>query len=144
WKAVAAELAHGPAVNSRRYDHTARLPVNRLLASWGRDVRELQLVLAGTGESVDHHHELPPVDEPRTLLAAIQRDIREDRQPPGPPVSGSPDSRPPLDPDDRSIQIHACHGRARQVEVLRDAVLHLLAEDPTLEPRDVIVMCPDI
>src|SRR5207237_9985542 len=36
------------------------------------------------------------------------------------------------------------HGRARQVEVVRDAVLHLLAEDPTLEARDVIVMCPDI
>ena len=41
-------------------------------------------------------------------------------------------------------QVHACHGRARQVEVLRDAILHLLADDPTLEPRDVIVMCPDI
>ena len=27
---------------------------------------------------------------------------------------------------------------------MRDAILHLLAEDPTLEPRDVIVMCPDI
>ena len=45
---------------------------------------------------------------------------------------------------DRSIEIHACHGRARQVEVVRDTVLHLLEEDPTLEPRDVIVMCPDI
>ena len=45
---------------------------------------------------------------------------------------------------DRSVQIHACHGRARQVEVVRDAILHLLEEDPTLEPRDVIVMCPDI
>ena len=28
--------------------------------------------------------------------------------------------------------------------MLRDAILHLLDEDPTLEPRDVIVMCPDI
>ncbi len=27
---------------------------------------------------------------------------------------------------------------------MRDAILHLLAADPTLEPRDVIVMCPDI
>jgi exodeoxyribonuclease V gamma subunit len=45
---------------------------------------------------------------------------------------------------DRSLEVHACHGRARQVEVIRDAILHLLAEDPTLEPRDVIVMCPDI
>ena len=45
---------------------------------------------------------------------------------------------------DRSLQVHACHGRARQVEVVRDAILHVLEEDPTLEPRDVIVMCPDI
>ena len=45
---------------------------------------------------------------------------------------------------DRSVEVHACHGRARQVEVLRDAILHALEEDPTLEPRDVIVMCPDI
>ncbi len=28
--------------------------------------------------------------------------------------------------------------------MLRDAILHLLADDPTLEPRDIIVMCPDI
>ena len=27
---------------------------------------------------------------------------------------------------------------------MRDAILHQLEEDPTLEPRDVIVMCPDI
>ena len=45
---------------------------------------------------------------------------------------------------DPSLQIHACHGAHRQVEVLRDAILHALQDDPTLEPRDVIVMCPDI
>jgi exodeoxyribonuclease V gamma subunit len=143
WSSVADELRGGPAISGRRHDRTAGLPVNRLLASWGRDVRELQLVLAGAGESLDHHHELP-TDEPGTLLAAIQQDVRTDRQPPGPPLPGEPDDRRLLHPDDRSVQIHACHGRGRQVEVLRDAVLHLLAEDPTLEPRDVIVMCPDI
>ena len=127
----------------RRADRTALLPVNRLLASWGRDVRELELVLATTGARADHYHALPP-GEPRTLLETIQADIREDRQPPGSPLPGVPDPRPRLRPDDRSVQIHACHGRARQVEVLRDAVLHLLEDDPTLEPRDVIVMCPDI
>ena len=70
--------------------------------------------------------------------------MRADRSPPGAPLPGAPDARAPLAADDRSVQVHACHGRARQVEVLRDAVLHLLAEDPALEPRDVIVMCPDI
>ncbi len=32
----------------------------------------------------------------------------------------------------------------RQVEVLRDALLHLLQDDDIFEPRDIIVMCSDI
>ena len=42
------------------------------------------------------------------------------------------------------MQVHSCHGPARQVDVLREALLGLLADDPTLEPRDILVMCPDI
>ncbi len=143
WASVAEELQHGSPIANRREDRTAVLAANRLLASWGRDVRELQLVLAHAGEGGDHHHELPAA-ETETLLTRIQADIREDRQPPGPPLPGERDARVALSPADRTVQIHACHGRARQVEVLRDVVLHLLEDDPTLEPRDVIVMCPDI
>ena len=85
------------------------------------------------------------VEEQRpTLLGRIQADIRADRAPPGLPLPGAADERVLLEPDDRSLQVHACHGRARQVEVVRDAILHLLADDPTLEPRDIVVMCPDI
>ena len=103
---------------------------NRLLASWGHDSRELQLVLNAAGEAVEHHH---PIEPPQgTLLARLQADVRADRIPAG---EETPDG---------SVEVHACHGRARQVEVLRDAILHRLAQDPTLEPRDVIVMCPDI
>ena len=101
----------------------------------------MQLVL-GTHEHVDHHHPIELAED--TLLGRIQADVRADRSPPGIPLPGAADARPPLDPADRSVQIHACHGRARQVEVLRDAILHLLEEDDTLQPRDVIVMCPDI
>ncbi len=143
WRQVREAIGHGRAITDRGEDWTAELPANRLLASWGRDARELQLVLAAVGQSVEQRHELPG-PEARTLLARIQADIRDDRPPPGAPLPGEPDPRPRLDPSDRSVQIHACHGRARQVEVLRDAVLHLLQDDPTLEPRDVIVMCPDI
>ena len=46
--------------------------------------------------------------------------------------------------DDRSVQVHSCHGPARQIDVLREVLLGLLADDPTLEPRDILVMCPDI
>jgi exodeoxyribonuclease V gamma subunit len=126
----------------RRDDPTASAPRNPLLASWGRDAREMQLVLGG---AVPHEHEPEPVAPtgPRTLLELIQDDIRADRAPGG--AGGTQDDdRPSLEGADDSIRVHSCHGRGRQVEVLRDAVLHLLEEDETLEARDVIVMCPDI
>jgi exodeoxyribonuclease V gamma subunit len=138
WERV-AEV--GSTVVRRRDDPTAALPANRLLASWGQDSREMQLVLGGS-EHVDHHH--PVEHETGTLLAHLQADVRADRWPAGAPLPAEEDARPILDEADRSVQVHACHGRARQVEVLRDAILHLLEEDPELEPRDVIVMCPDI
>ena len=74
----------------------------------------------------------------------LQADIHADRPAPGEPLPGAVDERLLLAEDDDSVRIHACHGRARQVEVLREAILHRLADDPTLEPRDIIVMCPDI
>ena len=134
--------ASAAASRRRARDATAALADNRLLASWGQDARELQLVVAG-GDAARP----PPPDRARgrtRCSARLQADVRADRRPPGEPLPGRPDARPPLDPGDRSVQVHSCHGRARQVEVLRDAILHLLQADPTLEPRDVIVMCPDI
>ena len=122
---------------------------NRLLASWGRDARETQLVLGATraSEVGDHHHPLPTAgSDPGapTLLARLQADVRDDREPPGIPLDGAGDRRVALAPGDDSVVVHACHGRMRQVEVVRDAILHALTADPELEPRDVIVMCPDI
>jgi exodeoxyribonuclease V gamma subunit len=139
WEKVGATL--GDAVNPprRQDDPTGAFPNNRLLASWGQDAREMQLVLASSdAPHTDQHHD-SQFTEPQTLLARLQADIRADATPPD-----DADDRAPLDPDDTSLTIHSCHGRARQVEVLRDALLHVLADDPTLEPRDVIVMCPDI
>jgi len=143
WDRVARATMHAPAALLRSADATASQPVNPLLASWGADARELQLVLQGAGGYVDHHHPIVAT-EVRTLLDRIQADIRADRCAPGAPLPGLNDARAQLDGDDRSLEIHACHGTARQVEVVRDAILHLLARDPSLEPRDIIVMCPDV
>jgi exodeoxyribonuclease V gamma subunit len=140
WDRIAA--GGPPEAVLRAEDPTATVPRNRLLASWGQDAREMQLVLAAGAGASDAHH--PVEHRSDTLLGRIQADVRADRQPPGEPLPGDEDARPFLDPADRSVQVHACHGRARQVEVLRDAILHLLEADATLEPRDVIVMCPDI
>ncbi len=46
--------------------------------------------------------------------------------------------------NDRSLQFHSCASPLRQVEVLRDELLELFNNDDTLEPRDVIVMTPDM
>ena len=142
WDSVAGIAPDGPAIELRKRDPTAEIPSNDLLTSWGRDSREMQVILGASGEYEDHHHPLRFAGD--TLLRRIQADVRADRRAPGAPFPGRSDDRARLDPADRSVQVHACHGRARQVEVLRDAILHLLAADPTLEPRDVIVMCPDI
>ncbi len=110
-----------------------------LLRSWGSDSHEMQLVLQARPEvtrMTERHHrlEIPPAS---TLLQHLQEAIRSDEAP-------AVDGRPLLAADDRSVQVHACHGQARQAEVVRDAIAHLLAADPTLEPRDIVVLCPDI
>lgn len=50
----------------------------------------------------------------------------------------------PLAQDDRSLSIHVCHSPQREVEVLHDRLLAMLEADPTLTPRDIIVMVADI
>ncbi len=144
WLQMSARLAGGAdPVRRRSDDDTATLPGNRLLASWGRDAREMQLVLGAAAETaVEHLCAAPATSD--TLLGEIQAGVRCDAPAPGAPLPGAGDQRRQLRDEDRSIEIHSCHGRARQVEVVRDAILHALARDPTLEPRDVIVMCPDI
>ncbi|MGI9002237.1 MAG: exodeoxyribonuclease V subunit gamma [Pseudonocardia sp.] len=132
--ALWARVTAPAAVPHRRHDPTASAPRHPLLSSLGRDVRELQVRLATAApERVEHHHQLP--DRPPTLLGRLHGDLRDDR-----PSSGDA----PLDAADRSIQVHSCHGADRQVEVLREVILGLLHADPTLEPRDVLVLCPDI
>jgi exodeoxyribonuclease V gamma subunit len=116
----------GRTAGRRREDDTATLPNHPLLRSLARDVRELQLRLLPHD---DEHHE----DSARaaTLLGRLQADLRDD-VPPG--AAGLDDT----------LQVHACHGPGRQVEALRELLLRLFEDDPTLEPRDVLVMCPDV
>ncbi len=152
----------GAAATRRRDDPTATVPRHPLLRSLARDVRELQLRLPphrdthhpGTHHPGTHHpgrehagtHQagtprggtwLGDRHRPTTLLGRLQADLRDDRL----PVPAAPDS---LAGSDTSLQVHACHGPARQVEVLREVLLRLFEDDATLEPRDVLVMCPDV
>ncbi len=46
--------------------------------------------------------------------------------------------------DDRSLQIHCCHGPMREMQVLHDQLLALFAGEPDLGPQDIVVMTPDM
>ncbi|HSK23759.1 MAG TPA: exodeoxyribonuclease V subunit gamma [Egicoccus sp.] len=124
----------------RDMDPTRELARHPLLATWGRDAREMQVVVQGVGEvgmvEVPEGHAAPD-----HLLGRLQQAVAADATVHEP---GAVDHRAPLAPDDRSVAFHRCHGRTRQVEVLRDVLLNLLADEPDLEPRDIVVMCPDI
>ena len=45
---------------------------------------------------------------------------------------------------DISIQIHSCHSPMREIEVLHNRLLDMFEKDPSLLPKDILVMTPDI
>jgi exodeoxyribonuclease V gamma subunit len=170
WRHVGEALHAASDVPTRREDPTAQVPDHPLVRSLGRDAREMQVRLrAHAGIAADDHLATPK--PATTLLGALQHDLHRDRnldldhdrhldQDPDHDrhldherhhdhdhvrhLDARPTRHHRLADDDTSVQVHSCHGRHRQVEVLREVLLGLLADDPTLELRDVIVMCPDI
>ncbi|HET7387300.1 MAG TPA: exodeoxyribonuclease V subunit gamma [Nocardioidaceae bacterium] len=143
WEELAPLVAGGPV---RRVDDPSVQRVGHpLLASLGRDARELQRTLAVVpaserGESQHRTGQFSTGEATGgTLLGWLQHDLHANAE----PDVGLRGTRQLRD-DDRSVQVHACHGPSRQVDVLREVLLGLLEDDPTLEPRDILVMCPDI
>lgn len=105
-----------------------------LLASWARPALEARAILnqfEGLHEVAEGGNELA---QPTSLLQAVQHGIRADLAP------------RPVDTvrADGTLQVHACHGAVRQLEVLRDVLGHAFVADPTLQPHEVLVLCPDI
>ena len=108
---------------------------NVLSRSWAVPGAEAMALLAGAGSEL-------VVAESATSsshLGDLQTAIVDDR---ALPITSGVDRS--VTGGDGSIQVHLCHGPTRQVEVLRDAVLHLMAADPTLTPRDILVICPNL
>lgn len=126
----------GPVPRAR--DRSVRAVGHPLLASLGRDTRELHRTLT-SAPGLRSEWVGGATATPETLLGWLQHDLRSNQS----PAPGVRAARV-VAPDDRSVQVHACHGAARQVDVLREVLVGLLADDPTLEPRDIAVMCPDV
>lgn len=119
---------------------------NPLLASWGKLGRDYIYLLS----DLESNQELDAFVDvtPDNLLHNIQSDILEleNRAVAGVNIEefSRSDNKRPLDPLDSSITFHVCHSPQREVEVLHDRLLAMLEEDPTLTPRDIIVMVADI
>lgn len=118
-----------------------------LLLAWGRPAIETASVLARLpGEA--HVIDVAALETPGdavTQLAQLQWAVQRPVQ--RPVQVGAPAVAPRLDrtrDGDGSVQVHACHGLVRQLEVVRDAILHAMVADPTLLPRDIAVLCADL
>ncbi|GHD94821.1 RecBCD enzyme subunit RecC [Pseudocitrobacter faecalis] len=119
---------------------------NPMLASWGKLGRDYIYLLAG----LERYQELEAfVDiEPDNLLHNLQHDVLELKNS---AIAGRTaqefahsGAKRVMKPDDRSLTVHVCHSPQREVEILHDRLLAMLEADPTLTPRDIIVMVADI
>ena len=114
---------------------------NPLLASWGHGGMAFQEQLMDMSDDwQDGFVDPDPDPDHGTLLGMVQGDILDlrDRR------RTDPAERTPLDPADDSIQVHACHGRHREVQVLHDRLLRCFETLPDLKAREILCMAPDI
>ncbi|MGF1684506.1 exodeoxyribonuclease V subunit gamma [Photobacterium minamisatsumaniensis] len=114
---------------------------NTLLASLGKLGRDnLYLLSEMETQDVEAFVDI----ESDSLLHALQADILnlEDRV--NDEITDDSFHKLPLRAGDHSLTIHACHSPMREVEVLHDNMLTMLAENPELSPRDIVVMVADI
>jgi exodeoxyribonuclease V gamma subunit len=116
---------------------------NAVLSANGRPSRDLQLWIEelNYNEFAAPHESRPEMDpelgeESIPILVRLQRWIDDAADNP------QPGAAPWV--EDRSIEVHACHGALRQCEALRDELLRRFAEDSTLDPREVLVMTLDV
>ncbi|MGV4200694.1 exodeoxyribonuclease V subunit gamma [Citrobacter murliniae] len=119
---------------------------NPLLASWGKLGRDYIYLLS----ELENSQELDAFVDitPDNLLRNIQSDILEleSRAVAGVNLEeySRSDNKRLLEPNDTSVSFHVCHSPQREVEILHDRLLAMLEADPTLTPRDIIVMVADI
>lgn len=110
-----------------------------LLARWSRLGQHFvaALVEGDVREDIRHWRD-EQVVAPADRLQRLQESIRQLQ-----PALMCEDAADARAAHDASLRIHACHTRQRELEVLRDALLHAI-EFAGLCPGDMVVMAPDI
>ncbi|OOG50298.1 exodeoxyribonuclease V subunit gamma [Rhodanobacter sp. C01] len=124
-----------------------------LLVALGRIAQDFCLTLdeCGAIDERDPLDDAEPLPGETSLLAQLQSSIRCLQ----PELLGATvreqladgaraDDVLPALRSDASLRVHACHTRLRELEVLKNSLLRCLADDPSLQHRDIVVMAPDI
>lgn len=129
---------------------------NPLLANFGRMGREMACQIEESHAQTHAHYLLPAPDQfsseehigcddlsffetgkPLTLLQSVQTDLLLMR-------NAHESSSSAINESDRSIQLHGAPNRRREIEILYHLLVGLIDQNPGLEPRDIIVMTPQI
>ena len=143
------------AVDSNVINNTALAGVefldigNPLLASWGKLGRDYQDMLLGFDmQQQDYFVDI----QPECLLQHIQSDVNhlqfrataDELDASELLTNGKNYPKVEIVDSDRSLQIHACHSKVRELEILHDQLLKRFNDNPDWHPGDVIVMMPDV
>lgn len=127
-----------------KFDESGELvDANPLLISLGQQGKDTLNEILSLEDRVDITQSFCPYTEDMqgslTVLESLKdRLLKLDRLPPL-----------KISKDDRSFQIRSCHTKLREVEVLRDELLHTFRRHRTLygkklSPKDILVMMPNI
>ena len=131
-----ADLKSKKSVAKRRLENPQQAEYfetgNDLLASWGRQGQALQDSLLENDGLPSCEAESYETPQGSTLLQHIQQNIFHlDDNPATPGV-------------DSSLSVHVCHSPMRECQVLKDQLLLVLDQDPSLNVEDILVMIPEI
>lgn len=121
---------------------------NELLTSWGKAARMLAMTLVNAGrlDADSTNGDTPPPRD--SLLHCLQADIRENAE--TPKIFAQADVPEALSNDfcaagkSLSLRVHAAHSHMREMEILRDDLRELFSRDSEIQPRNVLVMLPDV
>ncbi len=120
--------------------HTSEVG-NSLLASMGKLGRDNLYLLA----QLECHEIEAFVDINRhSILNHLQADILNLEEHQNDQAFETSTHKRSVQKSDHSLSIHVCHSPIREVEVLHDQLLTMFSRNPSLSPRDVIVMVADI
>lgn len=139
-----------PGVPVQLDDSLLHQHAHPLLAAWGKQGRDYINLLDQHDERGSYESRFADINGGRVdlfeapagdnLLQQLQQDILELR-----PLAETRELWPPLESSaDNSLRFQIAHSAQREVEILHNQLLDAFDRDPTLKPRDVIVMVPDV